>query len=149
MARKELWIGALALLLAYTLNAQADRRPAADGQKERIESQKPKDVRQHAEEKSDGAAFSGKGRGGDKNLEDKDKRKGKKHHKKDKDHKGHKAHKRREGPHSEESHMGKDNAPASKRPPRADDSNSPSAPQRRPGERSTSGAEPKASPRRQ
>lgn len=134
------------LFSVWTLNAQSDRRPAADGQQERTEKQKPADVRQHAEERSRGAAFSGRGRGADKNLRDKEyPRKNKK------EKKGHKKHMHR-GHHPNEGQrpdtQGDDQSTAP--PPRPDNPGAPSpAPSRRPGERPTSGAEPKTPPRRQ
>ncbi|MCS7037115.1 MAG: hypothetical protein RMJ33_09545 [Saprospiraceae bacterium] len=141
MAKKDLWVTVLVLLLAGAVNAQVDRRPAANGQKERAESRKSEGIRQHAEDKSDGAAFSGRGRGGDKNLRDKEHRKGKK---------GRKGHKKHAGPRHEGRHADEGSAPSPQTRPGAGGSKEPApTPPRRPGERPTSGAEPKNLPRRQ
>lgn len=134
------------LFAVWTVKAQSNRRPAAEGQKERTEKQKPADVHHRAEERSQGAAFSGRGRGADKNLYDKEhsrkNKKGKKEHKKHK-HRGHHPGGR---PHPDAGDDDKSTAPS----PSPDSPGAPSpAPSRRPGERPTSGAEPKTPPRRQ
>lgn len=135
-----------ALVLAWTASAQTARRPGAEGQKERAEQQRrERDARQHAEDKSDGAAFSGRGRGGDKNLRyrDKDRHKGK-------GKKGRKGHKKHDGHHRDGRRADDGTAPTPQTRPGANGGNEPApAPQRRPGERPTSGAEPKSTPRRQ
>jgi hypothetical protein len=132
MAKKSFWMAAFALLLVWSVSAQTDRRPGADGQKERAEQHRAAEVRQHAEDKSDGAAFSGRGRGGDKDLRDRDKDRHK-----GKGKKGRKGRKKHDG-----------TAPTPQTHPGANGGNEPSPPsQRRPGERPTSGAEPKNTPK--
>jgi len=64
------------LLSAFVAMAQTTepqtRRPAPAGKTEKAEKKDKSDKIEKAEDRSGGAAFSGKGKGGDKNLKDKD-----------------------------------------------------------------------------
>jgi len=138
MTIKSFLTGLAVLLTAAVLTAQTPPRPSADGQKERAERRKPTGVREHAEEKSQGAAFSGRGRGGEKDLYEKERKKGRKKHGKRRSHQSNK-------PERED-----DGESQSQTRPRPDDAPSPApTPQRRAGERPTSGAEQKGAGRRQ
>ncbi len=146
MSKKSFLVLLTVLYAAGAVMAQTDRRPAADGQKSASDNRKFENVQQHAEEKSDGAAFSGKGRGGDKDLREKEKkgRKGKRGHKAHREEKQHRG--KHERSPADEDKPGP--TPETKPQPNGGENPAPT-PRRRAGERPTSGAEPKQPPRRQ